>query len=59
MFIKMDTSFRYTQGDFMKPNTPYLSNTFCDPSFFKMNHNTLHMTDEMYSTYDTTSSGCS
>jgi uncharacterized protein (DUF305 family) len=46
--IKMDTSFRYTQGDFMKPNTPYLSNTFCNPSFFKMKHNTLHMTDEMY-----------
>jgi len=47
--IKMDTSFRYTQGDFMKPNTPYLSNTFCDPSFFEMDHKTLHnMTDEMY-----------
>jgi len=46
--IKMDTSFRYTQGDFMKPNTPYLSNTFCDPSFFKMNHNLHDMTDEMY-----------
>jgi uncharacterized protein (DUF305 family) len=45
---KMDTSFRYTQGDFMKPNTPYLSNTFCDPSFFKMDHKKLHMTDEMY-----------
>jgi uncharacterized protein (DUF305 family) len=47
--IKMDTSFRYTQGDFMKPNTPYLSNTFCDPSFFEMDHKTVHnMTDEMY-----------
>lgn len=45
---KMDTSFRYTQGDFMKPNTPDLSNTFCDPSFFEMNHKKLHMTDEMY-----------
>lgn len=45
---KMDTSFRYTQGDFMKPNTPGLSNTFCDPSFFKMNHKNVHMTDEMY-----------
>ena len=37
------------QGDFMKPNTPYLSDTFCDPSFFEMNHTNVHdMTDEMY-----------
>ena len=30
--------------------TPYLSNTFCDPSFFDMSHNkNLHtMTDDMY-----------
>jgi uncharacterized protein (DUF305 family) len=43
-------SYRYTQGDFTKPNTPYLSNTYCDPGFFKMSHNkNLHnMTDEMY-----------
>jgi uncharacterized protein (DUF305 family) len=48
--IKMNKLYRYTQGDFTKPNTPYLSNTFCDPSFFKMSHNkNLHnMTDEMY-----------
>ena len=48
--IKMDKSFRYTQGDYMYPNTPYLSNTFCDPEFFNMSHNkNLHnMTDEMY-----------
>ena len=48
--IKMDNSYRYTQGDFTKPNTPYLSNTFCDPSFFNMSHNkNLHsMTDAMY-----------
>jgi len=47
---KMDNSYRYTQGDFTKPNTPYLSNTFCDPSFFNMSHNkNLHnMTDMMY-----------
>ena len=34
----------------MYPNTPYLSNTFCDPEFFNMSHNkNLHnMTDEMY-----------
>ena len=37
--IKMDKSFRYTQGDYMYPNTPYLSNTFCDPEFFNMSHN--------------------
>ncbi len=48
--IKMDNSYRYTQGDFTKPNTPYLSNTYCDPGFFKMSHNkNMHnMTDEMY-----------
>jgi uncharacterized protein (DUF305 family) len=43
-------SYRYTQGDFTKPNTPGLSNTYCDPGFFDMSHNkNLHdMTDEMY-----------
>lgn len=48
--IKMDNSYRTTQGDFTKPNTPYLSNTICDPSFFNMSHNkNLHsMTDAMY-----------
>ena len=48
--FKMDKSYRYTQGDFTKPNTPYLSNTFCDPGFFNMSHNKkLHsMTDTMY-----------
>ena len=47
---KLDNPYRYTQGDFTKPNTPYLSNTFCDPSFFDMSHNkNLHkMTDMMY-----------
>ena len=47
---KMNNSYRYTQGDFTKPNTPDLSNTFCDPSFFNMAHNKdLHsMTDTMY-----------
>ena len=49
-YIKMDNSYRYTQGDFTKPNTPDLSDTFCDPSFFNMSHNkNLHaMTDTMY-----------
>lgn len=48
--IKMDNSYRYTEGDITKPNVPYLSNTFCDPSFFDMSHNkSLHsMTDAMY-----------
>jgi uncharacterized protein (DUF305 family) len=48
--IRMDNSYRYTQGDFTKPNTPYLSNTFCDPSFFDMSHhkNLHNMTDAMY-----------
>ena len=43
-------SYRYTQGDFTKPNTPGVSNTYCDPGFFDMSHNkNLHdMTDEMY-----------
>ena len=47
--ITMDNSYITTQSDFTKPNTPYLSNTYCDPGFFDMSHNTLHnMTDEMY-----------
>jgi uncharacterized protein (DUF305 family) len=43
-------SYRYTQGDFTKPNTPYISNTYCDPSFFDASHSkNLHkMTDIMY-----------
>ena len=46
--IKMDHSYISTQGDFTKPNTLYLSDTYCDPSFFKMTHTNLHMTDTMY-----------
>ena len=48
--IKMYNSYRYTQGDFTKPNTPYLSNTYCNPGFFNMSHNkNFHsMTDAMY-----------
>lgn len=47
---EFENSYRYTVGDFTKPNTPNLSNTFCDPGFFKISHNkNLHnMTDEMY-----------
>jgi uncharacterized protein (DUF305 family) len=45
-----DNSYRYVQGDFTKPNTPYLSDTYCDPGFFDMAHNKNmhHMTDAMY-----------
>ena len=48
--ITMDKSYRYTQGDFTNPNTPYLSDTYCDPSFFDITHskNLHNMTDEMY-----------
>jgi uncharacterized protein (DUF305 family) len=48
--IKMDNSYRYTEGDVTKPNVPNLSNTFCDPSFFDTSHKkNLHsMTDAMY-----------
>lgn len=48
--IQMNNSYRYTQGDFTKPNTPYLSDTYCDPSFFDITHskNLHNMTDEMY-----------
>ena len=49
-YIKMDNSYRYVQGDFTKPNTPGLSDTFCDPGFFNMTHhkNLHNMTDMMY-----------
>jgi hypothetical protein len=58
--IKMDNSYINTQGDFTYPNTPYISNTFCDPSFFNMSHNKKCTYDRfnVYPTYDTTSSGC-
>lgn len=43
-------AYRYTQGDFTKPNTPHISDTYCDPSFFDASHSkNLHkMTDIMY-----------
>ena len=49
-YIKNDYLYRYTVGDFTNPNTPGLSNTFCDPGFFTISHNNnLHnMTDAMY-----------
>jgi len=48
--INNENTYIYRQGDFTKPNTPGLSNTFCDPGFFNMSHNKdLHkMTDAMY-----------
>lgn len=45
---KMDTSYISTEGDFTKPNTLYLSKTYCDPGFFNMSHNENVITDEMY-----------
>jgi hypothetical protein len=49
-YIKNYNSYIPTVGDFTKPNSLYLSNTFCDPGFFKISHNeNLHnMTDAMY-----------
>lgn len=47
--LEMDKSYHYSRGDFTEPNTPEISNTFCDPSFFEMSHKKLHhMTDDMY-----------
>jgi uncharacterized protein (DUF305 family) len=48
--IQMDKLYISTEGDFIKPNTLNISNTFCDPGFFNMSHNKdLHaMTDTMY-----------
>lgn len=46
--IKMDTSYISTEGDFTKPNTLYLSKTYCDPGFFNMKHYENGMTDDMY-----------
>ena len=48
--ISMNKMYYFTQGDFTNPNTLGLSNTFCNPDFFNINHN-LHnynMTDESY-----------
>ena len=49
-YIENDNLYIPTVGDFTKPNSLYLSNTFCDPGFFKISHNkNLHnMTDAMY-----------
>jgi len=48
--ISMNNMYYPTQGDFTSPNTLDISNTYCDPDFFNMNHN-IHnydMTDEKY-----------
>ena len=47
---KNNKPYIYTQGDYVKPNTPDLSNTFCDHGFFNISHNkNIHsMTDAMY-----------
>jgi uncharacterized protein (DUF305 family) len=46
--IKMNTNYYSTQGDFTKPNTLELSNTYCDPSFFNITHALHEMTDTAY-----------
>ena len=49
--VKMNKNYRASQGDFTAPNKYAITNTFCDPSFFNVNHNSHnlhHMTDEMY-----------
>ena len=49
--IKMNKTYKASQGDFTAPNKYAITNTFCDPSFFDINHNSHnlhHMTDAMY-----------
>jgi len=46
--IKMNKNYYSTQGDFTKPNTLELSNTYCDPSFFNITHELHEMTDTAY-----------
>ena len=49
--VKMNKTYKASQGDFTAPNKYAITNTFCDPSFFNVNHNSHmieHMTDEMY-----------
>ena len=49
--VKMNKTYKASQGDFTPPNKYAITNTFCDPSFFNINHNSHmieHMTDEMY-----------
>lgn len=45
---EMNTTYYSTQGDFTKPNTLELSNTYCDPSFFNITHELHDMTDTAY-----------
>jgi uncharacterized protein (DUF305 family) len=46
--IKMNKKYYSTQGDFVKPNTLELSNTYCDPSFFNITHELHEMSDNAY-----------
>lgn len=49
--VKMNKTYKASQGDFTAPNKYAITNTFCDPSFFDINHNSHnlhHMTDAMY-----------
>jgi len=45
---KMNKKYYSTQGDFVKPNTLEISNTYCDPSFFNITHELHEMTDTAY-----------
>lgn len=51
--IKMRTTYKKTQSDFVDPNKVGLTNTYCDPHFFDpeahikhLEH--MHLNDEMY-----------
>jgi uncharacterized protein (DUF305 family) len=48
--IRMNKNYYFTQGDYINPNTLGLTNTFCNPDFFNINHNehNSNMTDESY-----------
>jgi len=45
---KMNNKYYITQGDYVKPNTLEISNTYCDPSFFNITHELHEMTDTAY-----------
>ena len=46
--LEMDTTYTLTTGDSVKPNILEISDTFCDPTFFKIGHSLHKMTDNTY-----------
>ena len=46
--LEMNSTYYNTLGDFVKPNKPEITDTFCDPSFFSVTHELHEMTDEAY-----------